>query len=721
MKRLRFFFMILLVSVLIIAVTVGFTRAQEPGPQGRVSTQADLTTAFTYQGRLTDGGNPANGTYDFRFILYDAEAGGSQVGSTVTRNDIAVTGGLFTVQLNFGSGAFDGNARWLETGVRPGSSTGAYTVLSPRQPLTAAPYALYSARAPWSGLVGVPAGFADGVDNDTTYSAGTGLTLSSTQFSLNTTYTDGRYWKLGGNSGTNPTTHFLGTTDNVTLTLAANGTAALRLAPTTGTPNLIGGYNGNSVTAGMKGAVIGGGGDSTAPNRVTADYGIVAGGLGNTASGAHATVSGGNHNTASGAGSAVFGGGYNTAGGSDSMVGGNHNIAHGDKAFIGGGFHNVADGQKAALVGGMYNYANGRYSSVGGGYYADAEGQYSVIGGGDFNLSDGVGATVGGGGHNMATADFTVVAGGGSLTAQHGNRATDNYGTICGGSGNQAGNNTGTTNDAPYATVCGGGANIASNFYATVGGGGGNKATGSSSTVGGGDANHATGGRSTVGGGGYNIASGQHSTVPGGFSNKAEGDFSFAAGRFARAGHDGSFVWADSQVAQVSSPQKDSFVVRAKGGIWFGINSSPSIPTGRFINTSTGAYLSTGGVWTNASDRNAKENFEPVNPLKVLDKLARMPVSTWNYKSQDASIRHMGPMAQDFYAAFGLGEDDKHIGTLDAEGVSMAAIKGLYMQNQEQAKRIAELESQNAELMSRLQAIEAQIEGLKAQCERSKK
>lgn len=106
-----------------------------------------LGDAVTYQGRLLDGGNPADGEYDVRFILYDADAGGVQAGVTVTKENVAVANGLFSTQLDFGPGVFTGQGRWLEVAVRPGASGGSFIVLSPRQPVSANPYALYSKRA----------------------------------------------------------------------------------------------------------------------------------------------------------------------------------------------------------------------------------------------------------------------------------------------------------------------------------------------------------------------------------------------------------------------------------------------------------------------------------------------------------------------------------------------------------------------------------------------
>jgi chromosome segregation ATPase len=77
------------------------------------------------------------------------------------------------------------------------------------------------------------------------------------------------------------------------------------------------------------------------------------------------------------------------------------------------------------------------------------------------------------------------------------------------------------------------------------------------------------------------------------------------------------------------------------------------------------------------SDRAAKTAFEDIDDARILAKVAALPVSEWSYSAQGTGIRHLGPMAQDFRAAFGLGEDDKHITTIDEEGVALAAIKAL--------------------------------------------
>src|SRR5207249_3246106 len=112
------------------------------------STARGQTTVFTYQGRLSDGGAPANGAYDLQFKLFDTAStgAGTQIGSTITNSALTVTGGVFTTQLDFGASAFPGADRFLEISVRLAGS-GSFTVLSPRQPVTSTPYAIRSASA----------------------------------------------------------------------------------------------------------------------------------------------------------------------------------------------------------------------------------------------------------------------------------------------------------------------------------------------------------------------------------------------------------------------------------------------------------------------------------------------------------------------------------------------------------------------------------------------
>jgi hypothetical protein len=283
-----------------------------------------------------------------------------------------------------------------------------------------------------------------------------------------------------------------------------------------------------------------------------------------------------------------------------------------------------------------------------------------------------------------------------------------------------------------YATVSGGRNNLASGVESSVGGGYFNRATGYASTVAGGSGNSATAWRGTVAGGEYNHASGQFSaisggeynqaagyisTVGGGQRNEALGAFSFAAGRFAKANHGGSFVWGDSAVDPTvvkQSSTNNQFNVYASGGVRIFSN----------VMATSGVLLAPGGgSWTSVSDRNAKENVVPVDGEDVLERLSRVPIATWNYKAQDASIRHMGPMAQDFHAAFGLGLGATTIDSIDSDGVAMAAIQGLSsklgalldaQREQEQridaqATRIAALMSANEVLRERLAELETSL------------
>ncbi len=357
---------------------------------------------------------------------------------------------------------------------------------------------------------------------------------------------------------------------------------------------------------------------------------------------------------------------------------------------------------------------------------------YATVGGGFANTASGMGAFIGGGG-----TDGTFFLG---------NVASGNASTIGGGISNTIGIN------ATSATVGGGRQNTASGSVATVGGGGGNTANS---------------GGATVSGGYVNTASGNYATVPGGHANSAANSFTLAAGRRAKANHVGAFVWGDSTDADIASTANDQFIVRASGGmrlygagnwdlgategdwrigndtdrlkigvalagggagdVWMRAQGGTEhmyiwTPGGMTIYSNAGQTLgvqlaANGTSWSSISDRNLKENLARVDGREILQRLNGVPIYNWNAKGDNPSIRHIGPMAQDFYAAFNVGEDDKHITTIDADGVALTAIQGLYEVVQDeiksrdakitsQQKQIDALQSQNADILVRLAALE---------------
>jgi len=122
-----------------------------------------------------------------------------------------------------------------------------------------------------------------------------------------------------------------------------------------------------------------------------------------------------------------------------------------------------------------------------------------------------------------------------------------------------------------------------------------------------------------------------------------------------------------------------------------------------------GAYVTTGGVWTNASSRTFKDSFASVDVGAVLEKLIALPVQTWVYTASRAEGQHMGPVAEDFAATFGLGNDDKHITTVDESGVAFAAIQGL---NRKVESENTSLRRENADLRSALERVSERLDKL---------
>ena len=348
----------------------------------------------------------------------------------------------------------------------------------------------------------------------------------------------------------------------------------------------------------------------------------------------------------------------------------------------------MGTGLNSTIAGGLNNLADGDYSSVGGGRDNAALAKDSTVGGGLKNRGYRRGTTIGGGLFNGASG-FSATIGGGQ-----GNRASAGHATVGGGQGNTA--------SGAQSAVGGGGGNTASGLQATVGGGAGNTASGFHTTVGGGDVNSARGGGQT------NTASGSNATVPGGFANVAAGDNSLAAGRNAKidAADDGTFLFADSNPNNFFSQVPNEFAARATGGVRFVTaidgTGNPSITCG----------VSGGGSsWACTSDRSVKANFSFVEGRDILERLSEVPIEKWNFSAQDKSIRHIGPTAQDFYAAFGLGDDAKKIAFGDADGVALAAIQGLYDMVQKKDGQIAALQQRDKELEARLLVVEEAVGG----------
>jgi hypothetical protein len=270
------------------------------------------------------------------------------------------------------------------------------------------------------------------------------------------------------------------------------------------------------------------------------------------------------------------------------------------------------------------------------------------------------GATIGGGGgHPPGQSQFLLTQ-----------TVTDIYGTVSGGLGNTAGSADADPEDSPYATVSGG--------YQ----------------------NHASKRASTVIGGWMNGAEGQYSTVVGGLDNRASGDYAVAAGRRAKAIHDGAFVWGDAASSDVESTADNQFTVRASGGVRIFTDGA----------LSSGSELAAGsGSWSTLSDRNAKANFRNVSGERVLERLDGLQIQNWNYRTQSTSIRHIGPTAQDFSEAFGVGEDDRHISSVDADGVALAAIQGLYRVVKSKDEEIQVYKKRVLSLEQRLNRLEALV------------
>jgi hypothetical protein len=376
---------------------LAFAGLVQAAPE-RAPLLAPVGTAFTYQGYITDTGNPANGSYNLSFKLYDDASAGTQVGSTVTKNAVTVSDGYFTVELDFGD-VFDGTALWLEIEVQGPGDPG-FTALSPRQPLRPTPYAINADKI-------------DGLDSSDLYTQAEVDALLAAYDSRITALED----KLASVSTENGGQDFVFTGVNVHVRSGSGST----YGTINGLGNLIVGYNEARTTGsdktGSHNLVVG-------RNHNYTSYGGLVAGYSNSVSGTYASVSGGNNNIASGDQSSVSGGYTNTAGG--------------EISFVSSGQNNEASGSRSSVSGGRDNVASGDYSSVSGGINNTASRGYSSVSGGQDNTANGGYSSVSGGRNNVASGDYASVLGGGGSVVEEGNEAWAHYSVIAGGRGQRS-------------------------------------------------------------------------------------------------------------------------------------------------------------------------------------------------------------------------------------------------------------------------------------------
>jgi hypothetical protein len=215
----------------------------------------------------------------------------------------------------------------------------------------------------------------------------------------------------------------------------------------------------------------------------------------------------------------------------------------------------------------------------------------------------------------------------------------------------------------------------------------------------------AIGGEITAQGGVRGVLAGGDSAIAIGAGHDAAGRGSLVLGSGATTTVNavGTFIFADrSTVTQFQSFFPNEFKVRAAGGTFFYSNSS----------LSSGVQLApNANAWSSLSDVHSKRHFRDLDGEVVLARLAGMPIREWSYKAQHAAIRHVGPTAQDFHAAFGLGEDPRRISTIDADGVALRAVQALEARERLSGEALARenetLKAELADLRGRLDRLEA--------------
>ena len=613
------------------------------------------SSAFNYQGRLNDQGSAAGGTYLLQVKLYDAPAGGNQVG--VTLNDVLVTAenGVFSADLDFGAASFSGGDRYLEVSVRK-TANDPYTLLTPRQKISSTPYATRAAStASADSFNGSLSGDVSGTQGATVVQSVGGQTAANVaggaQAANNATAAnspntivkrDGAGQVIVGSvkfgDGTTLSTANVGgganllsgqnnwTGQNTFNGLSMNGTNIVNLAnPVSATDAVNKAYVDTNTIKFVPGAeqLSVGDANGTAP-------------MINLRGGSTCCSGPGGHTPAW---FKVFQNGSFVATG---------NLGIGVSPWQGKGYRTSWDSYKGAFRSGYadneWDDANVGFFSWAGGSNSTAIGLYALAFG-DTNSAESTSSIVFGSGNQ--------VKGAAGFSAGARNRVCDTYGVALGNNAKSGGPLINGKCDPDSFNLRG---------LAAV----------------------------AIG---YNVT--------------ADQDHTTAMGKFAsNNGFQGTFIWSDGSATASADTFRNTanneFAARATGGFRFRTN----------LAGTTGCNLPAGsGVFNCTSSKYTKENF--VNEGSVLSRLRKIPVTSWNYISEGRQVRHLGPMAEDFFAEFKLGTGNTSIGVQDLAGVSIAAVKELDDQLQQKNAEIEKLQDEvkqlranQSELEKRLQTIE---------------
>lgn len=503
-------------------------------------------TAFTYQGQLLNNGSPANGTYNLTFNVYTNRTGGDAIASPVTNLATGVSNGLFTVMIDFGPGVFSGADVWLQIAVETNGGSG-YTTLSPRQPITPAPYSILAETAESANTVLSNSVSAGQLDTLAAPANGQVLAFSdgSLVWSNAASGGSGSGWSLTGNAGTSQGTDFLGTTDDTPLQLRVNNVLGLQLIP--------GANNSPNLTVGpFAGAGLGGeginvfGGSPGNYNTVYPNYSTVAGGIGNWInSGQESVIAGGQGNLIGGPYSAICGGYYNTVNGEGGAIpGGFYNLVSGAFGFAAG---NGAQATNSGSFVWADNSGGTFASTVNNQFNVRATGGVNFVTGGAGLKVDGQAVSTSGGGGGGSGTSWSLTGNAGTTPGIDFLGTTDakalelyvngSQALLLDTSANVVAGQSATVPGSLATTIGGGFYSTATSAYCgVIGGGYDNSVTANFSTVSGGELNSASANGAAVGGGYYNVAGGVDSTISGGTENAASGAGAVVGG----GGYDGS-------------------------------------------------------------------------------------------------------------------------------------------------------------------------------------